>query len=71
MEFFLGLLSTVVFFILLFLASFIGYKLGKKKTDVKATPVSEEEQRKIEQFNNHFKALFAYDVSTAMKRKKV
>lgn len=69
MEYILGLLTGVVFFSLLGVALYIGYRLGKKKP--KVTPVDEEEQRRTKQFDDHFKALFNYDVQTALQRKKV
>lgn len=72
MEFILGLLTAVVFFICLFIA----FKLGQKQTKPtkKDNPLTEDEQRqrdKIKQFDQHFKSLFAYDVDTAIQRKKV
>jgi predicted polyphosphate/ATP-dependent NAD kinase len=64
MEYFYGLLTAVVFFIV--------YELGKhtgKKAPV--TPVSEERKREMEQFDKHFKNLFTYDVDKAVQGKKV
>lgn len=72
MEFLLGLLTAVVFFICLFIA----FKIGQKQTKTikKDNPLTEEDQRqreKIKQFDQHFKSLFAYDVEKALQRKKV
>ena len=33
--------------------------------------MDEEEKRKIKEFDKHFKALFNYDVTKALERKKV
>jgi hypothetical protein len=68
MQFILGLATMLVFFVCLATASYIGYKLGKKK--IKSIPITDEETRKRTQFDEHFKALFNYDVSTALKRKR-
>jgi hypothetical protein len=67
--YFLGLLTAILFFLLLFLAFYIGSKVGKRPT--KTIPIDDVEKQRIEQFNKHFKALFAYDVDTATRRKKV
>lgn len=70
MEYFLGLLTGVVFLIMLGLVLFIGYKLGKKKQPL-PIEVDEKEQQRIKRYNDHFKELFSYDVDTALQRKKV
>lgn len=69
MEYMLGLLTGVVFFALIGVALYIGYRMGKRKPH--SNPVDEEEQRQAKQFNDHFKAIFSYDVATALQRKKV
>jgi hypothetical protein len=69
MDFILGLLTAVVFFIGLTATYTVGYKRGKKGT----APLTQDEvkQREIEAFNKGFKELFAYDVDKALQRKKV
>lgn len=71
MEFIIGLLTAVVFFICLFVA----FHLGKKQTKKSDKPqLTEDEQRQkdlTKQYNEHFKKLFRYDIDTAIQRKKV
>jgi hypothetical protein len=72
MEFILGLLSSAVFFICLFIA----YRMGQKQTKPpkKEKPLTEEaehQKEQIKRYNEHFKRLFSYDVDTAVQRKKV
>jgi hypothetical protein len=69
MEFFYGLLTAVVFFIALLSFFYLGYKQGKKGSA--PLPIDNEKQSEIERFNRDFKALFNYDVETALQRKKV
>jgi hypothetical protein len=66
MEYFLGLLTAVVFFVVYELGKRQG---GKKKT--KQPSVDEVKQRQMEQFNKDFQAVFNYDVDKALQRKKV
>jgi hypothetical protein len=69
MEFFLGALTAVVFFLLLIFA----YWIGTKQT-IKAQPpppMDSEHKKELERYNKHFKALFNYDVEKALQRKKV
>lgn len=69
MEYFLGLLSGVVFLSAMGAAVYVGYRLGRKKPP--AQKVDEEEKQRMESYDKHFKALFSYDVSKALQRKKV
>jgi len=69
MQFILGLCTAIVLFLLLSTAFYLGYRRGLKQH--KSIPIDEAEKRKREQFDKHFKALFNYDVETALKRKKV
>ena len=69
MTFFLGLLSGVVFFIVLIAGVHIGYRLGNKQT--KPREVDETKQNEMNKFNEDFKKIFSYDVATALQRKKV
>jgi hypothetical protein len=69
MQFVLGLLTAVVFFICLAGALYIGYRLGKKRPEPK--PIDDEIKRKQEQATKHFQALFSYDTDKALQRKKV
>jgi hypothetical protein len=68
MEFFLGALTAVVFFLLLLIV----YWLGTKRT-IKAQPPPMDHQQKeeLKRYNDHFKKLFTYDVEKAIQRKKV
>jgi cbb3-type cytochrome oxidase subunit 3 len=70
MDFLLGLLTAVVFFIAVIAVYFVGYKQGKRHQPANK-PLPDEEKQKMERFNKHFKELFAYDVDTAIQRKKV
>jgi hypothetical protein len=69
MDFLLGLLTAVVFFIALLAFFYMGYKHGKKAHV--PIPLPDAEKHKMEKFNQHFKDLFSYDVDTALQRKKV
>lgn len=69
MQFVLGLLTAIVLFLLLTISFYLGRRQGLKQH--KAIPINDEEKRKREQFDNHFKALFNYDVNKAYARKKV
>jgi hypothetical protein len=66
----LGLLIQVVFLCAVLLAFFIGRKTALKSSYEKPK-VDEKERQRILEFDQHFKALFSYDVSTALQRKKV
>lgn len=68
MEFILGALTAVVFFLLLISAYWLGTKRAIK---AQPPPIDEEQKREIERFNRHFKELFNYDVDKARQRKKV
>lgn len=68
MEYIIGSLITVVFFICVGGAYFLGMKQHPKS---KPLEVDEKEKQRIKQYNDHFKALFSYDVDTALKRKRV
>lgn len=70
MEYILGLLSGVVFFVVIGIALYIGYRIGRQKAN--SVPLEDEQVRqKRERFDKHFKDLFSYDVDTALQRKKV
>jgi hypothetical protein len=72
MEFMIGALTGVLFFICVATAYAIGTR--KAKTPSKVAAFTEEEQRKrdeIKRYNEHFKKLFSYDVDTALQKKKV
>jgi hypothetical protein len=63
-----GLILGLVLFAVVLLAFYAGYRMGKQSSPVAA---SEEDKRKAEQLRKGFDALMNYDVSTALKRKKV
>lgn len=69
MDYLLGALMTVVFFILCGGSFYLGYRMKQPKA--KPPDMDAEEKRRIERYNKHFKELFSYDVDTALKRKKV
>jgi hypothetical protein len=69
MEYFLGLLTAVVFFVVTFFFFYMGYKQGKK-TSV-PIPLDKEKKRQMEQFDKGFKEIFSYDVEKALQKKKV
>jgi hypothetical protein len=72
MQFLLGLLTAVVFFLCLYTAFWIGQKRAKKPTVTK--PLSEEEEERIKEAKRHtahFQKLWTYDTDKALQRKKV
>lgn len=69
MLFFYGLLTAVVFFLCVLTAFYMGYKQGKKV--IKPKPLDEVKQRRMDQINKEFQAVFSYDLNTALQRKKV
>jgi hypothetical protein len=69
MEFFLGLLTAVVFFIGLLAVYHAGYKRGKQTSA--PIPLDEEKQRQLEAFDKGFREIFSYDVAKALQKKKV
>jgi hypothetical protein len=69
MQFLYGLLTAVVFFIVLLAVFYVGYKRGRRPRA--STPIPAEEKKEMEKYNKHFKAMFAYDVDKAIQRKKV
>jgi hypothetical protein len=68
MDFLLGLLTAVVFFIALLYCYYHGYKQGSKKSSV---PANEEEIRKARTHAEDLVKLMTYDVEKAQQRKKV
>lgn len=64
----LGLLSGVVLFVVVGASMYLGYRLGKKNKPAKEE-VDETEQERLKRYNEHFKALFSYDVDTAYGKK--
>lgn len=74
MEFLLGLLAAVVFFVVVLVSFYIGFKFGKKQSPVQQETITEsdkEEQRKAEELQKSFVKLMNYDLATALNRKKV
>lgn len=69
MQFILGLLTAIVLFLLLATAFYLGRRQANKQ--IRTIPIDEEETRRIKAYNDHFKALFSYDVEKAIARKKV
>jgi hypothetical protein len=69
MEYFLGLLTAVVFFIALVGIYYIGFKHGKKTSA--PLPIDNEKQRQLEAYDKGFREIFSYDVAKALQKKKV
>lgn len=70
MEYLIGLLSGVVFFIALIGGIIIGIKLNNG-TKHKPPSLGEKENNDLNKFNEDFQKLFSYDVAKATERKKV
>lgn len=70
MEYLIGALMTVVFFILCVGSFYLGYRM-KQHPQTKPPDVDQEKKQQLERYDNHFKALMNYDVPTALKRKQV
>jgi hypothetical protein len=64
MEYFLGLLTAVVFFI----AFYLGTRYNSKKPTITADA---EEQRKAREHRKAFMSMMNYDVDIAIQKKKV
>ncbi len=69
MLFLYGLLTAVVFFIVVISALYIGYKLGHKQG--KPVEIDEKQIIKAKKIQEDFQKLMNYDVSKALQRKKV
>ena len=68
MQFLYGLLTAVVFFILLAGAFYVGYRFNHKK--VKAPDVDEEDQRRQKILHEDFQKLMGYNEDIALQRKR-
>jgi hypothetical protein len=68
MDYILGLLTAVVFFIALLSFYYLGYKQGNKKPTVTA---DKDEVRKAREHQENFLKLMNYDVHQALQKKKV
>jgi hypothetical protein len=64
MEFILGLLTAVVFFI----AFYLGTRYGSKKPTITA---NEEDAQRAREHRKGFMNMMNYDVDTALQKKKV
>jgi hypothetical protein len=71
MQFLYGLLTAVVIFVVLAVVYYVGYKRGKHTHTNNPTPIPDEDKKSMQEFNKHFKEMFAYDVDKAIQRKKV
>jgi hypothetical protein len=67
MEYFIGALIPVLFFI----CTYLGYKLGQRSRVPVAREIDEQEQRKAKQLRAGFEQLMSYDVTKAVSGKKV
>lgn len=70
MNFFYGLLTAVVFFILFGSCFYVGYKIGRRKKPLEPTE-DEYERMRMEQLRKDFVEVMNYDLETALQRKKV
>lgn len=69
MDFLLGVLTAVAFFLCLSGCFIIGYSLGKSKTKVQT---DDDSKREAKELQKSFVKLMNYDVTTALQpRKKV
>jgi hypothetical protein len=66
MQFISGVLVTVLFFV----AMYAAYKLGRQSKRP-AVQADEEERKKAVKMRQGFEQLMSYDVTTALKGKKV
>lgn len=66
MEFLLGVVITIAYFV----CAFVAYNMGKRSNLPAVKEVSEEERRKVERERKGFNDMMAYDVTTAMKGKR-
>jgi len=65
------LLALELVFLLCFAGVFwVGYQIGKRSKP-KPIELDERERQRAKQFNEDFAAIMAYDLTTAMKGKKV
>lgn len=71
MDYLLGALISVVFFILLLTSVFIGYQIGHKKTIPPPIETDDEELRRAKKLQEDFAKLMSYDVDKALQSKKV
>ncbi|MFE8704129.1 hypothetical protein ACFYKX_26535 [Cytobacillus sp. FJAT-54145] len=69
MQFFLGLLTAVVFFVLLLGAVYIGYRLGQRKK--KPPNIDDEDKRRAKELHSDFMKLMNYSEDIALQRKRV
>jgi hypothetical protein len=69
MEYVIGALIVVAFFIALLSGVYLGYRL--KHTKSKPPDVDEERKQHAKQLKKDFDRLMSYNVQTALERKKV
>ncbi len=68
MEYLLGLLTAVVFFIVFFAGRYVGHQSIKRP---KPPDIDEKEKQDAKRFSEDFQKVFNYDVAQATARKKV
>jgi hypothetical protein len=69
MEYVIGALIVVAFFIVFLAGGYIGYRL--KHTKSKPPDTDDRQKNEMKQLNDEFKKIFSYNVNTALQRKKV
>jgi hypothetical protein len=69
MEYVIGALIVVAFFIALLSGVYIGYRL--KHTKSKPPDIDQEQKRHADQLKKDFDNLMSYNVNTALQKKKV
>jgi hypothetical protein len=69
MEYLIGALIVVAFFIALFSGVYIGYRL--KHTKTKPPDVDDQQKQHMQQLKRDFDSLMSYSVAKATERKKV
>jgi hypothetical protein len=71
MEYLIGALLVVVFFICVLYAFYVGYKLGKRTNTAKVENEDDDMKKKAIILQKEFVELMNYDVTKALERKKV
>lgn len=61
MELIIGLVLGLALFICFLISFLIGFKFGKKEKK-ELSPLTEEQKRKIEEYNKDFQTLMNYDL---------
>jgi hypothetical protein len=69
MEYLIGALIVVAFFIALLSGVYLGYRL--KHTKSKPPDIDDQQKQTMKQLKKDFDSIMSYNVNTALQRKKV